>query len=256
MMNRILLALMLLTLAIPHALAAEGAMAPVIKKQDWSFEGLTGVYDRASLQRGLQVYRQVCSACHGMKLLSYRNLEALGYTPEQVKSLAAQDTVMDGPNDEGEMFERPARPADRFKSPYANDNMARYANAGALPPDFSLITKARHGGADYVYSLLTGYKNPPSGMQMGAGMHYNEGMSGHQIAMAAPLTDGIVAYSDGSPQTVSQYAHDVASFLTWAADPHMEERKRTGIKVLIFLFALAGVMYYVKKRLWAKVKSH
>ncbi len=230
--------------------------APHIAKQDWSFDGVTGTYDRASLQRGLQVYRQVCSACHGMNRVAYRNLEDLGYTADQVKSLAAEDMVTDGPNDEGEMFDRAARPSDRFKKPYPNDNAGRYANNGALPPDLSLIVKARHGGADYIYGLLTGYAPPPATLAMNPGMHYNKAFSGHQIAMAPPLSDGLVAYGDSSPQTVAQYARDVASFLAWASDPHMEDRKRTGVKIFLFLLALAGVMYFVKKELWKKVKEH
>lgn len=240
-----------------EAHASSGAEGePVIKHQEWSFDGPFGVYDRASLQRGLQVYRQVCSACHGMHRVAYRNLESLGYTDDQVKSLAAQDTIQDGPNDEGEMFDRPARPSDRFKNPYANDNAARYANAGALPPDLSLITKARHGGADYVYSVLTGYRPAPATVHLNPGMNYNIGFKGHQIAMPAPLSDGLVAYADNTPQTVAQYAHDVSSFLQWSGDMHMEERKRTGVKVVIFLSALAVMMYFVKKRLWSKVKGH
>ncbi len=239
-----------------EARASGGEGEPVIHEQKWSFDGPFGVYDRESLQRGLQVYRQVCSACHSMNRVSYRNLTTLGYTEDQVKSLAAQDTITDGPNDEGEMFERPARPSDRFKAPYANDQAARYANAGALPPDLSLITKARNGGADYVYSVLTGYKDAPSGVHMNPGMHYNEGFKGHQIAMPAPLTDGVVAYAGEAPQTVKQYSHDVSAFLQWAGDIHMEERKRTGVKVMIFLAVLAGIMYFVKKRLWSKIKAH
>ncbi len=227
-----------------------------IAKQEWSFSGPTGTYDRAAMQRGLQVYRQVCSSCHSMNRVAYRNLEDLGYTPEQVKSLAAGDTVRDGPNDEGEMFDRPARASDYFKAPYANDNAARYANGGALPPDLSLIVKARHGGADYIYGILTGYAEAPAGFAMNPGMHYNKAFNGHQIAMPAPLSDGVVAYGDNSPQTVKQYAHDVSTFLAWASDPHMEERKRNGVKVLIVLAALCGVMYFVKKQLWKKIKGH
>lgn len=251
-MKALLIAASLIAFATP-AIAAEGETH--ITHQNWSFDGPTGVYDRHELQRGLQVYRQVCAACHGMNLLSYRNLEDLGYSPEQVKSLAAQDTIQDGPNDEGEMFERPARPSDRFKSPYANDNQARAANAGALPPDLSLIVKARHGGADYVYSVLTGYAPAPAGVALNPGMSYNTAFAGHQIAMPPPLSDGMVAYADSAPMTVKQYAHDVSAFLAWASDPHMEERKRTGVKVLIFLAVLTLIMFFVKKNLWASVKK-
>lgn len=247
--------LLMLAVLVGLAGAARAEEAHVVH-QKWSFDGVSGTYDRAELQRGLQVYRQVCAACHPLKHIAYRNLEDLGYTPEQVKSLAAQDTVMDGPNDEGEMFERPARPSDRFKSPYANDNLARTANGGALPPDLSMIVKARHGGADYVYGIMTGYGTPPADLVMNPGMHYNKAFTGHQIAMPAPLSDGVVAYSDNAPQTIKQYAHDVSAFLAWASDPHMEERKRDGVKVLIFLAVLTGIMYFVKKRLWASVKKH
>lgn len=251
-MKKLLTASVLFVLAAP-AFAAEGEA--YITHQDWSFNGPTGVYDRGELQRGLQVYRQVCSACHGMSLLSYRNLEDLGYTPEQVKSLASQDMIQDGPNEEGEMFERAGRASDRFKSPYANDNQARTANGGALPPDLSLIVKARHGGADYVYSVLTGYQPAPAGVTLNPGMSYNKSFAGHQIAMPPPLADGMVAYADNAPMTVKQYAKDVSAFLAWASDPHMEERKRTGFKVLIFLAFLCGIMYFVKKNLWASVKK-
>lgn len=248
-----MLALLTGLATVPNAHAVESVP---IAQQKWSFDGVTGTYDRAELQRGLQVYRQVCAACHSLKHVAYRNLEDLGYTPEQIKSLAAQDTIMDGPNDEGEMFERPARPSDRFKAPYANDNLARTANGGALPPDLSLIVKARHGGADYIYSLLTGYVPAPAKMVMNPGMYYNKSYAGHQIAMPAPLSDGQIAYSDNAPQTVKQYARDVSAFLAWASDPHMEDRKRDGVKVLIFLAVLTIIMYFVKKRLWAAIKKH
>ncbi|MEM9469673.1 MAG: cytochrome c1 [Pseudomonadota bacterium] len=224
-------------------------------KQEWSFNGPFGTYDRASLQRGFQVYKQVCSACHGMRLKSYRNLAALGYNEDEVKAIAAEYTVMDGPNDEGEMFERPARPSDRFVNPYPNDETARYANNGALPPDMSLIAKARKGGADYIHALLTGYADPPEGEKLQAGQHWNKYMAGHKIAMAAPLSDDMIAYEDGTETTMEQYSRDVSHFLMWAAEPSMEDRKRMGIKVILFLIAFAGVMYSVKKKIWADVKK-
>lgn len=228
--------------------------APKPPAQDWSFSGPFGTYDRGALQRGFQVYKQVCSACHGMRLKSYRNLADLGYTEAQVKAIAAEYTVMDGPNDEGEMFERPARPSDRFVEPYANEETARYANNGALPPDMSLLSKARAGGADYLYAILVGYDEEHHGEDLGAGQYYNKYMPGHKIAMANPLSDDMVPYEDGTPTTAEQYAKDVSHFLTWAAEPEMEDRKRMGIKVLLFLFAFAGVMYSVKKKIWANVK--
>lgn len=221
--------------------------------QDWHFSGMFGSYDRAALQRGLKVYREVCSACHSLKRVYYRNLEALGYDEGQVKNIASQYNVTDGPNDEGEMFERPGLPSDHFVSPYPNDNAAKSVNNGALPPDLSLITKARHHGSDHVYGILTGFEQPPEGTTLLPGQHWNKHMPGNIIAMAPPLQDGQVAYEDDVPQTVDQYSRDVAEFLTWAADPYMEERKRTGIKVLIFLAVFAGLMYAVKRRIWAKL---
>ncbi|MCB1839614.1 MAG: cytochrome c1 [Alphaproteobacteria bacterium] len=231
------------------AYASEGG-EPLIR-QSWSFNGPTGTYDRAALQRGYKIYREVCSACHSMKLVYYRNLEALGYNEEQIKNIARDYTYMDGPNDEGEMFERPGLPSDPFKSPYENDKQAAAAN-NAVPPDLSLIAKARPGGPDYIFSLLTGFEeHPPEGHTLLPGQHWNHYMPGHVLAMAPPLSDGQVTYEDGTPQTLEQYARDVAQFLMWAADPYMEERKRTGIKVILFLLVFAGVMYTLKKKIWA-----
>lgn len=221
--------------------------------QHWHFSGMFGTYDRGALQRGLKVYREVCSACHSLRRVYFRNLEALGYDEGQIKNIASQYTVTDGPNDEGEMFERPGLPSDHFVGPYANDNAAKASNNGALPPDLSLITKARHHGPDHVYGILTGYEDPPEGVALLTGQYWNRQMAGHIIAMAPPLQDGQVAYEDGSPQTVDQYARDVVEFLTWAADPMMEERKRTGLKVLMFLAVFAIVMYNVKRKIWAKL---
>ena len=231
------------------ALAAGGTeYIPDVK---WSFDGPFGTYDRAALQRGLQVYRQVCSACHALEHKSYRNLADLGYSEAQIKTIAAEYTVTDGPNDDGDMFDRPARPSDKFKAPYANEKQARAANNGAYPPDLSLITKARVGGANYVYGVLTGYEDAPEGVTLQAGQYYNKTMSGHILAMAPPLADGAVMYEDGSPATLDQYAHDVAQFLTWAAEPEMEQRKRMGVKVLLFLAAFAGIMYATKRQIWS-----
>ena len=235
------------------ALAAEGHGSPELPEMHWSFQGPFGTYDRASLQRGFQVYKQVCSACHSMKRVYYRNLESLGYDDSQIKAVAGEYMVTDGPNDEGEMFERAVRPSDPFKSPFPNDAAAKYANNGALPPDLSLITKARAGGADYVYSILTGYEPAPEGEELTASQHWNKYFPGHKIAMAAPLADGMVAYDDGTDGTVAQYAKDVVTFLSWAAEPEMEKRKQTGIKVILFLLAFAGIMYAVKKKIWADI---
>ena len=224
-----------------------------LESQSWSFNGMFGTYDRASLQRGFKVYREVCSACHSMKRVYFRNLEALGYNEGQIKNIASQYNVTDGPNDEGEMFQRPALPSDHFISPFANDKAAMANNNGALPPDLSLIVRARHGGADYVYGVLAGFDKPPEGTTLLPNQYWNRAKPGHIIAMPPPLADGQVQYEDGSPQTLHQYAHDISTFLTWASDPTMEERKRTGIKVLIFLAIFAGLMYAVKRRIWADV---
>ncbi|MGB4107054.1 MAG: cytochrome c1 [Alphaproteobacteria bacterium] len=219
---------------------------------DWHFSGMFGSYDRAALQRGLKVYREVCAACHSLSRVYYRNLEALGYDEGQVKNIASQYNVTDGPNDEGEMFERPALPSDHFVSPYPNDNAAKSVNNGALPPDLSLIIKARHHGPNHVHGVLTSFASPPEGVTPGPNQYWNNQMQS-LISMAPPLQDGQVAYEDDAPQTVDQYARDVVEFLAWAADPYMEERKRTGIKVLIFLAVFVGIMYAVKRRIWAKL---
>lgn len=251
--NVMLATVAVMAISMPAAHANESKGVHEIVDVPFSFKGPFGTYDKASLQRGLQVYRQVCSACHSLKRVAYRNLEEIGYTPDQVKTIAGEVTVMDGPNDEGEMFERPGRPSDRFKSPFVNDKAAASANGGALPPDLSLITKARHDGADYVYSVLTGYADAPEGVVLAEGKHYNKAMDGNVIAMPPPLNDGAITYEDGSPQVVSQYAKDVASFLTWAAEPELEHRKAMGVKVLIFLSIFAGIMYAVKRQIWKKV---
>ena len=224
-----------------------------IPKHKWSFSGLTGTFDRASVQRGYKVYREVCSGCHSMKLLYYRDLIDIGFSEEEVKIIAADYTVIDGPNDEGEMFERPARPSDHFVSPFANDEEARASNNGSYPPDLSVITKARKHGADYIFNLLLGYKDPPEDFEIGEGMYYNEWMEGHQIAMASPLDDGYVDYDDGTENTLSQLAEDVVTFLTWSAEPELEIRKNMGIKVILFFIFFGIIIYLVKQRLWKDV---
>jgi ubiquinol-cytochrome c reductase cytochrome c1 subunit len=217
----------------------------------WSFGGVFGTFDRASLQRGFEIYNEVCSNCHSMNLLHYRDLAALGYDPDQIKAIAAAKQVTDGPDDKGEMYQRAGRPYDVFAKPYPNEQAARAALNGALPPDLSLIVKAREGGEDYVYSILMGYKDPPSGFKLGDGMMYDAYFPGHQIAMPPPLSDGAVTFADKTPATLAQEAHDVVTFLSWAAEPTMEERKRTGAKTVLFLLAMTGVLYGAKRKIWS-----
>ena len=220
----------------------------------FSFDGLFGHFDRASAQRGFQVYKEVCSNCHSMHLLSYRNLRELGLSDAEVRAISATVQVQDGPNDEGQMFERAGRPSDRFRSPFANEKAARAANNGALPPDLSVITKAREGGAQYIHALLTGYEDPPAGVTLMPGMNYNKYFAGHQIGMAQPLSsEGQVEYTDGTKPTVEQMSKDVSQFLTWAAEPELEERKAMGVKIIIFLTILGGLAYAVKRKVWADV---
>jgi cytochrome c1 len=191
-----------------------------------------------------------------MRLLSYRNLGEPGgpqFSPKAVEVLASQIQVTDGPNEKGEMFQRPGRPSDRFRSPFANEQAARAANHGALPPDLSVIAKARPGGPDYIYALLTGYVPPPQGFEVAQGMHYNAAFPGHQIAMPPPLSDGLVAYTDGTKADVDNYARDVAAFLMWAAEPKLEERHSVGLRVMIFLIVFLVIMYLAKHVVWAGV---
>jgi len=228
-------------------------------KQDWSFNGIFGTYDRGALQRGFQVYTEVCAACHSLSLVSYRNLSQPGgpeFTEDQVKVIAAEVEVNDGPNEEGEMFDRPGIPSDRFVSPFANDEAARAANGGALPPDLSLIVKARGDGANYLYSLMLGYdEKPPAGLELREGMNFNPYFSGSQIAMAAPVFEDGVEYSDGTKASVENMSRDLVTFLTWAAEPHMEERKTLGLKVLLYLIILAGLLYFTNKKIWSRIKG-
>jgi len=223
-------------------------------KQNWKHNGMKGTYDKAELQKGFQVYQEVCSSCHGMKFLSYRDLADLGYNKDEIKAIASKYTVMDGPNDEGEMFERPAKASDRFKSPYPNKQAARLSNNGSLPPDLSLIVKAREGGADYIYSLLNGYEDAPEDVELIDGLNYNKFFLGHQIAMPQPLYDGQVVYSNGEEASLKDSARNVAEFLTWASEPHMEARKRMGWRVLLFMLAFVFIMYGAKKSIWSRLK--
>jgi ubiquinol-cytochrome c reductase cytochrome c1 subunit len=252
-MHRHTLALCLLTsclLARAPALAEE---TPPLPHQEWSFYGIFGTYNLASAQRGFQVYKEICSACHPVKHLYFRDLAEIGYNADEVKAIAATYQVTDGPNDQGQMYQRPGRPSDPIPGPFPNDQAARAANNGALPPDQSLIVKARAGGPDYVYGILTGYKEPPPGFKMLPGMNYNEYFPGHQIAMPPPLSDNAVTFADGTAATVPQMAHDVATFLTWASEPNLDDRHRIGFTVILFLVVAAAVFYAAKRKIWAPI---
>lgn len=248
-----------------------------LEEQDWSFAGPFGTYDKAQLQRGFQIYTENCSSCHSLNLIAFRNLMEPGgpeFSEAEVRALAAEVSIVDGPDSDGEMFERPGRLSDRFPSPWANDEQARASNNGALPPDFSLLAKARavtrgfptfifdiftqyqESGPDYIYNLLTGYEEDvPEDVEMGSGMYYNPIFkSGVQIAMAPPLSDGQHEFSDGSPETQEQYARDISAFMMWAAEPHLEDRKAMGFRVMIFLLIFAGLLYFSKRKVWAGAK--
>ena len=237
-------------------LSAGGEADPI--KVNWSFKELTGKFDRASLQRGFQVYKEVCASCHSMQYLSYRNLGEPGgpeFTQEEVKAIAASVEIEDGPDSQGEMFTRPGKPSDKFKSPYPNVEASTVANGGAYPPDMSVLVKARPGGADYMYSVLMGYEEPPAGMKLDDGVYYNKYMIGQKIKMASPLLEGIVEYSDGTEATVDQMAKDVTTFLAWAAEPELEVRHKLGIKVIIYLLLLTILVYLSMKKIWSRIDS-
>ena len=227
-------------------------------KTDWSFKGLFGKFDRGSLQRGYQIYTEVCAACHSMKYLSYRNLGEKGgpeFSEAETKAIAASFEVLDGPNADGEMFTRPAKLSDKFVMPYENVKAAQAANGGAYPPDMSVLVKARGGGVDYIYSLLQGYEDAPSGMTLDDGVHYNKYMYGNKIKMSAPLSDGIIEYGDGTEATEEQMSKDVTTFLMWAAEPHLEARHQMGFKAIIYLIILTVLVYFSMKKIWARVES-
>jgi cytochrome c1 len=252
----------------------ESPEPPALK---WSFAGPRGYFDRAQLQRGFKIYREVCGNCHSLSLVAFRNLAERGgpeFTTAQAAAVAGEYKIKDGPNDQGEMFERPGRLADYFPPPFPNEQTARASNGGALPPDFSVIAKARtyergfprflldvitqyqEQGVDYIAALLKGYEKAPEGMQMPQGMMYNKFFPGHGIKMPPPISDGQVSYDDGTPGTIDQYSRDVAAFLMWTAEPHLEDRKRTGFQVVIFLLFLSGLLYFTKKRIWHAVQLH
>ena len=227
-------------------------------KIDWSFNGLFGKFDRGSLQRGYQVYSEVCAACHSMKYLSYRNLSEKGgpeFSIDQAKAIAASFEITDGPNADGEMFTRPGKLSDKFLMPYENDKAAQAANGGAYPPDMSVLAKARSGGADYIYSLLLGYEEAPSGMSLDDGVYYNKYMYGNQIKMSAPLTEDLIEYGDGTEASIEQMSKDVTTFLMWAAEPHLETRHQMGFKAIVYLIILTVLVYFSMKKIWSRVES-
>jgi ubiquinol-cytochrome c reductase cytochrome c1 subunit len=235
-------------------LSAGAQQNPPLPHQEWSFSGVFGTYDRAAEQRGFQVYKEVCSACHPVKHLYFRDLTDIGYSEDEVKVIAATYQVTnEQPNDQGQMFQRPGRPSDPIPGPFANDQAARAANNGALPPDLSMIVKARDGGPDYVYGIVTGFKEAPADFKLLSGMYYNEYFAGHQIAMPPPLSDNAVTFADGTPATVPQTARDVVTFLTWASEPNLEVRHRTGFKVMLFLIVTVGIFSAAKRKIWASV---
>lgn len=257
--------------AVPTQDAQAAGAAPKPPAQDWSWNGIFGTFDRASAQRGFQVFKENCASCHGLELIAFRNLAELGYSEDQVKAIASEYEVEDGPNDDGEMFTRPARAADRWPNPFPNKKAAAAANNGKAPPDLSLITKSRGKGADshirislknptgfptgadYVYALLTGYVDAPDGFDVPDGGNYNEYYPGHVIAMAQPLYEEGIEYTDGTAATIEQQALDITTFLAWTAEPELEDRKQLGIKVMLFLLVLTGMLYAVKRKIWADV---
>jgi len=261
------------------ASAAEegGGHAPQPHREHWSFAGPFGHFDQAQLQRGFQVFKEVCASCHSAQLIYFRNLAQPGgpaFSEAQAKTVAEEFKVQDGPNDAGDMFERPGRLSDHWPSPFPNEQAARASNGGAYPPDFSVLAKARtyevgfpgflidiftqyqEQGPDYIHALLNGYVDPPEGFAVPEGGHYNTFFPGHSIKMPKPLSDDQVTYTDGTPQTVDQYSRDVTAFMMWMAEPHLEARKRIGFQVMIFLIVFAGLLYFTKKKVWKSVHDH
>ena len=227
-------------------------------KTDWSFKGLFGKFDRGALQRGYQVYTEVCSSCHSMKYVSYRNLAEKGgpeFSEAQAKAIAASFEIKDGPNADGEMFTRPGKLSDKFVMPYENVKAAQAANGGAYPPDMSVLAKARGGGVDYIYSLLQGYEDPPAGFILDDGVYYNKFMYGNKIKMSNQLSDGLVEYADGTNATVEQMSKDVTTFLMWTAEPHLEARHQMGFKAIVYLIILTILVYFSMKRIWSRIET-
>ena len=266
----------LVAISCPAAHAGASHEEEKPERQEWSFAGVMGRFDKAQLRRGFKVYKEVCSTCHSMKMLAFRNLGQPGgpeLSEKEVADLAASYKIKDGPNDSGEYFDRPGRPSDRFPLPFANEQAARAAMSGAYPPDMSVLVKARgyhrgfpaflfdglpgfsyqEHGADYIASLLKGYKEAPEDFKVPDGQYYNVYMIGRRIGMPPPLSDGAVTYDDGSPQTVEQYARDVTAFMTWVAEPTLETRKKIGLGVISFLIVFAGLLYFTKRKIWSDV---
>ena len=236
---------------------AAGQNYPLLK-QDWSFQGFFGTFDRSSLQRGYQIYSEVCASCHSMKYLSYRNLAEEGgpeFSVDQAKAIASNYEVTDGPNSDGEMFTRQAKLSDKFVMPYANDAEAKISNGGAYPPDMSVLLKARAGGADYIYSVLLGYEDPPEGMELDDGVYYNKYMYGNKIKMPQQLYDDLVTYADGTAATPEQMAKDITTFMAWTAEPKLEERHKFGFRAITYLIILTILVYFSMKKIWSRIET-
>jgi len=244
-------------LSVPFSVNSEEKKIDILKN-NWSFNGIFGTFDRSSLQRGYQVYQEVCSGCHSVQHLSYRNLSEEGgpeFSIEEAKGIASQFEVEDGPNSDGEMFLRPGRLSDKFVKPYPNVEASTAANDGAYPPDMSVLAKARVGGADYIYSLLLGYDEAPEGFQLDEGVYYNKYMPGNKIKMSEPISDGIVEYTDGTEATKEQIAKDITAFLVWSSEPHLESQHKMGFKAIIYLIILITLVYMSKKKVWSQFGS-
>ena len=258
-MKNIIKSIFFVIIIVLYNVNSFGAGEPVrLLNPVWSFKGFFGTFDRASLQRGYQVYSEVCSACHSMKYLSYRNLSEPGgpeFSEEQAKIIASQFEVTDGPNSDGDMYNRPARLSDNFVEPYANEQAARALNGGAYPPDMSVLVKARKGGANYIYSVLLGYDEAPSDIVLDDGVYYNTYMSGNKIKMANPLSEGLVEYIDGSTATEEQMAKDVVTFLAWAAEPHLEARHKIGFRAILYLIIITILVYFSMKKIWSRIET-
>ena len=257
-MRKVLIISLAILLSLSIQLKINSAEKVELIKTDLTFKGLLGKFDRASLQRGYQVYTEVCAACHSMKYISYRNLMEKGgpeFSEAQVKAIAASFDVTDGPNADGEMFSRPARLSDKFPMPYPNEKAAQAANGGAYPPDMSVLAKARKGGVDYLYSVLLGYEDPPAGVTLDEGVYYNKFMYGNKIKMPKVLEDDLIEYSDGTPVTEEQMAKDVVTFLMWSAEPHLETRHKMGFRAIIYLIILTVLVYFSMKKIWSRIES-